>query len=243
VLGLHDVEDRTDGLQPGRGAAHGGGARARHGDRGPADPRARPRGETPSTCSSTTRCRAARACSSSSRARWDGGAPRPRAGRWLPGACERSCIDCLQTYRNRFYHEHLDRHARPSCSSGGHRRSSSSTRSRRSCPKTQTTVGPAPDRGSRPLPQLLVERACPSRSASRRIDLGGGYGQTIPDFFYKGEDETSRGSASTSTGWRATSTATRSSRRRTRSCESRLREKARLRGDRGARRSSWTTRR
>src|SRR5690606_10640788 len=26
------------------------------------------------------------------------------------GACERSCIDCLQTYRNRFYHQHLDRH-------------------------------------------------------------------------------------------------------------------------------------
>src|SRR5690606_33607825 len=27
-----------------------------------------------------------------------------------PGACESSCIDCLQTYRNRFYHEYLDRH-------------------------------------------------------------------------------------------------------------------------------------
>jgi len=26
-----------------------------------------------------------------------------------PGACERSCIDCLQTYRNSFYHAHLDR--------------------------------------------------------------------------------------------------------------------------------------
>ena len=27
-----------------------------------------------------------------------------------PSACETSCIDCLQTYRNRFYHEYLDRH-------------------------------------------------------------------------------------------------------------------------------------
>src|SRR5690606_10972737 len=27
-----------------------------------------------------------------------------------PAACESSCIDCLQTYRNRFYHEYLDRH-------------------------------------------------------------------------------------------------------------------------------------
>ena len=28
----------------------------------------------------------------------------------MSGCCEPSCIDCLQTYRNRFYHEHLDRH-------------------------------------------------------------------------------------------------------------------------------------
>ena len=27
-----------------------------------------------------------------------------------PSACETSCIDCLQTYRNGFYHKHLDRH-------------------------------------------------------------------------------------------------------------------------------------
>lgn len=27
-----------------------------------------------------------------------------------PSACEHSCIDCLQTYRNSFYHKHLDRH-------------------------------------------------------------------------------------------------------------------------------------
>ena len=27
-----------------------------------------------------------------------------------PSACEGSCIDCLQTFRNGFYHKHLDRH-------------------------------------------------------------------------------------------------------------------------------------
>ncbi|WP_434481018.1 Zn-binding domain-containing protein [Gemmatimonas sp.] len=27
-----------------------------------------------------------------------------------PGACEASCVDCLQTFRNSFYHKHLDRH-------------------------------------------------------------------------------------------------------------------------------------
>ena len=32
-----------------------------------------------------------------------------------PGACESSCVDCLQTYRNRFYHEYLDRHATSFC--------------------------------------------------------------------------------------------------------------------------------
>ncbi len=28
-----------------------------------------------------------------------------------PAACERSCIDCLQTFRNGYYHQYLDRHA------------------------------------------------------------------------------------------------------------------------------------
>ncbi|MEX0774755.1 MAG: DEAD/DEAH box helicase [Phycisphaeraceae bacterium] len=27
-----------------------------------------------------------------------------------PNACEKSCIDCLQTFRNAYYHRHLDRH-------------------------------------------------------------------------------------------------------------------------------------
>jgi len=27
-----------------------------------------------------------------------------------PSACERSCIDCMQTFRNAFYHKYLDRH-------------------------------------------------------------------------------------------------------------------------------------
>lgn len=30
--------------------------------------------------------------------------------RRYPGACATSCIDCLRTYRDRFYHEHLNRH-------------------------------------------------------------------------------------------------------------------------------------
>ncbi len=27
-----------------------------------------------------------------------------------PGACERACVDCLQTFRNAYYHKHLNRH-------------------------------------------------------------------------------------------------------------------------------------
>ena len=29
-----------------------------------------------------------------------------------PSVCERSCIDCLQTFRNAFYHRYLDRQRR-----------------------------------------------------------------------------------------------------------------------------------
>ena len=35
-----------------------------------------------------------------------------------PSACETSCIDCLQTFRNGYYHKHLDRKARPGASRG-----------------------------------------------------------------------------------------------------------------------------
>jgi hypothetical protein len=32
-----------------------------------------------------------------------------------PSACEHSCIDCLQTFRNSFYHRYLDRHRALDC--------------------------------------------------------------------------------------------------------------------------------
>ena len=35
-----------------------------------------------------------------------------------PSACESSCIDCLQTFRNGFYHKHLDRKIALECLTG-----------------------------------------------------------------------------------------------------------------------------
>ena len=104
-----------------------------------------------------------------------------------PSACETSCIDCLQTYRNRFYHEYLDRKLAAEVLQAG------------SGPLVEKQ--PIPEHlpaGGGPGPQthievrfrrFLLEAGMPAPICQQRIDLGAGYGGTIPDFFYQGEDE------------------------------------------------------
>ena len=98
------------------------------------------------------------------------------------GACERSCIDCLQTYRNRFYHEHLDRH-----------RAAEILRSAEgplvlvrplpeNLPRTTTTTGQAQTFIEIRFRRLLGEAGLPAPVCQHTIDLGSNH-RTIPDFF------------------------------------------------------------
>lgn len=107
-----------------------------------------------------------------------------------PSACETSCIDCLQTYRNRFYHEHLDRHvaAQVLQSAGGPLVKLHDLPEH--LPKTQSTSGQAQTHIEARFKRFLAEAGLPAPECQKHLDLGAGWGGgTIPDFFYAGEDE------------------------------------------------------
>ena len=105
------------------------------------------------------------------------------------GACERSCIDCLQTYRNRFYHEYLDRHRAIEvlASASGPLVEVNPIPER--LPKTSTTAGQPQTWIENRFKRFLGEAGLPDPECQKHMDLGAGYGPTIPDFFYDGDDD------------------------------------------------------
>ena len=105
-----------------------------------------------------------------------------------PGACERSCIDCLQTYRNRFYHEHLDRHRAAETLRSSSGPMVAARPIPENLPRTSTTAGQPQTVIEQRFKRLLAEAGLPTPQAQQRIDLGVNL-HTIPDFFYKDEDE------------------------------------------------------
>lgn len=106
-----------------------------------------------------------------------------------PGACESSCIDCLQTYRNRFYHEYLDRHVAAAVLEAGVGPLVEVHPIPEMLPKTQSTTGQGQTWIENRFKRFLGEAGLLAPLCQHRIDLGAGYGGTIPDFFYAGEDE------------------------------------------------------
>jgi hypothetical protein len=103
-----------------------------------------------------------------------------------PGACERSCVDCLQTYRNRFYHEHLDRHraAEVLKAASGPLREAHPIPEK--LPRTSTTTGQPQTVIEQRFKRFLSEAGLPAPLAQKRIEIGTSH--TVPDFFYAGED-------------------------------------------------------
>ena len=105
-------------------------------------------------------------------------------------ACERSCIDCLQTFRNAYYHKHLDRHA-------------ALDRLRTwGCEidfehEIVPRIGAIEPRGAAQpvnvaeakLKGLLDRAGFPSGEWQHEIVLGRPLGKTYPDVFFAGEDD------------------------------------------------------
>jgi hypothetical protein len=106
------------------------------------------------------------------------------------GQCASSCIDCLQTFRNAFYHAHLDRHvalaALDQCASP--------LVEEHQIPPNQPS-GPSSGPAELPVNEAedllltyLVSAGLPQPECQRHIPLPRPYQGTTPDFFYADDD-------------------------------------------------------
>ena len=111
-----------------------------------------------------------------------------------PSLCERSCIDCLQTFRNAFFHRHLNRHVAAErlrdWGSGVEVAHVIPARLPASAPKDAEIPVNAAERRLR---ELLDRAHLPAGQWQHPIDLGLPLGSTRPDVFFAGEDEFERG--------------------------------------------------
>ncbi len=105
------------------------------------------------------------------------------------GACDRSCIDCLQTYRNRFYHEHLDRHRAQEFLEAAGKVLEKTHDIPEKQPTTATTTGQSQTWIEGRFEQVLLAAGLQAPECQKPIHLGEGFGLTIPDFFYEGDPE------------------------------------------------------
>ena len=107
-----------------------------------------------------------------------------------PSRCARSCPDCLQTFRNAFYHRNLDR--------------SKAAEVMRACGTLLTSLHEIPERLPSESPKgkavpvnptetklrhLLQRAGFPEPKWQYEIRLGRPVGSTFPDCFFPGEDE------------------------------------------------------
>ena len=108
-----------------------------------------------------------------------------------PASCESSCSECLQTYRNSFYHPYLDRHrATSNLESSGTVMVVS-----RAIPVLQGE-SPEPEGAHAPvnnaerrLRHLLLAAGFPEASWQEQVQLGVGAGSTTPDVIFKPEGD------------------------------------------------------
>lgn len=111
-----------------------------------------------------------------------------------PAECERSCSDCLCTFRNAYYHRHLDRFlAQKLLTEGGPEIDFShdfpAKRPEPIAPPDQTPVNVAEDK----LRGMLDRAGFPQPQWQHQLNLRGYKDTTTPDAFYEGEDELAPG--------------------------------------------------
>ena len=106
-----------------------------------------------------------------------------------PGRCESSCIDCLETFRNAYYHRHLDRgRAHERLDEWGRQLASDHP-----IPRQQPDAPPgehaAPVNDAEiKLRHLLHAAGFAEGARGEQIRLGGTLGTTTPDVVYRAED-------------------------------------------------------
>lgn len=111
-----------------------------------------------------------------------------------PSACGTSCIDCLQTFRNGFYHKHLDRKAAQDRLTAWGSRLSVSHDIPASQPSQAPGEGAQPvNEAERRLRHLLLAAGFEEGIRGEQLRLDRAIGTTTPDVIYRGphhaEDE------------------------------------------------------
>ena len=109
-----------------------------------------------------------------------------------PAVCETSCIDCLQTFRNTYYHKHLDRKlaSRMLNKWGSHIDCSHAIPPAQ--PSQEPKEGSYPvNQAEQKLRQLLLNAGFGEGIRGQQIHLGRAIGTTTPDVIYRSDDHES----------------------------------------------------
>lgn len=100
--------------------------------------------------------------------------------------CDHSCIDCLQTFRNGYYHKHLNRKTALECLRQWGRELSSSHPIPAPTPAGKEPTAQPVNEAERRLRHLLAAAGFAEGVRGEQIDLGPGLGTTTPDVIYRG---------------------------------------------------------
>ena len=104
------------------------------------------------------------------------------------GQCPSSCIDCLQNFRNAYYHRYLDRHQAATRLGEWGEELVFSHEIRPLLPIEKATEQPVNEAETR-LQRLLERAQFHGAKPQYPIDLGKPMGTTTPDFFFESDDE------------------------------------------------------
>jgi len=105
-----------------------------------------------------------------------------------PSACETSCVDCMQTFRNTFYHKHLDRKLALKRLEVWGPRLGSSHEIPPKQPSQEPTEGSHPvNEAERRLRHLLLGAGFEEGSRGEQLRLDRAIGTTTPDVIYRAD--------------------------------------------------------
>jgi ATP-dependent helicase YprA (DUF1998 family)/SOS-response transcriptional repressor LexA/ribosomal protein L40E len=105
-----------------------------------------------------------------------------------PSVCESSCIDCLQTFRNGFYHKHLNRLVARECLESWGKRLTvqHSIPAKQQASRQEVAVQPV-NEAERRLLQLLRQAGFSDGTRGKQIVLDRAIGTTTPDVVYRAD--------------------------------------------------------
>jgi hypothetical protein len=108
---------------------------------------------------------------------------------YCPGGCERSCIDCLHTFRNAFFHRHLDRHRAVKTIKDCGSSLTFVNNVPAKLPATKSDYGMTVNQAEDRLKHLLKKADFPEPEWKKQINLGKPLGTTTPDCYYPDPDD------------------------------------------------------